>query len=216
MLLDQSRWTCALLGQTLTRASLYLSLIPPANIAVMPIVVFVPCLFFPSLQSAGLVPSRSWLAANPSCPTKWVFPVGTHSVQKHRSFKGKKHSHWTKVAKKILQRLGRNGCFRLLSLFCWLYQKYIPDCLTILDVALLSCSAYCLVSLIFIKWLFLKFMVCLAGKALDNIWQDDFFLFADPWVMTVGLVLLIPKPALVCRHSMGSCALLLCYNLFLS
>lgn len=165
MLLGQSTWTCDLLGQTLTRASLYLSLIPAAGIAVMPFIVFVPCLFFPALQSAGLLPGRSWPAANPSCSMRWVFPVGTYSVQKQRSFKGKKHSHWTKVAKKILWWLERNGCFRLLSLLCWLYQKYIPDCLTILALALLSCSACCLVSLIFIKWLFLKFMVCLAGKA---------------------------------------------------
>lgn len=216
MLLGQSTWTCALLGQTLTRASLYLSLIPAAGIAVMPFIVLVPCLFFPALQSAGLLPGRSWPAANPSCSMRWVFTVGTYSVQKQRSFKGKKHSHWTKVAKKILWWLERNGCFRLLSLLCWLYQKYIPDCLTILALALLSCSACCLVSLIFIKWLFLKFMVCLAGKALDNIWHDDFFPFGDHWVMTVGPVLLILKPALVCRHPVGSSALLLCYNLFLS
>lgn len=87
MLLVQSRWRCALLGQALTRSNLYLSLIPPAGIAVMSAIVLVCCVLSPALQSVGLVPSRGWYAANPSCPKRWMYSVGTCFVQKQGSFK---------------------------------------------------------------------------------------------------------------------------------
>lgn len=73
-LLVQSRWRCALLDQALTRSNLYLSLIPPAGIAVMPAIVFA-ALSSSTIHRIG--PKQGLICCQPLLPQEMGIP-GRH------------------------------------------------------------------------------------------------------------------------------------------